>query len=692
MTKEQNCRVVLILLLGWGSLVDAAGPSGPSSTYSADYFAGFNVVTASDILRHIPGANAQLGEDASGRRGGRRGLRSKKDRILINGKRLAGKSNDAEEYLDRLPASRVLRVEIIDGMVTETESGAGARTINVVTTAGGGFGAWEALVRWLPDLRTSVGGKLSYSGVFRSLNFDAGISARPWDSYRSRVDLEVVDGIQTEQTLETRERTARNTEFTASVRASPADDHSLAINLLFDNVSFDGWDRAEILVPAAGNPPISVEYSEESIRLDRSTFEIGGTYEYQFNDASLLQFLLIANARDVDRASHETVFGTDRRVIERSIETRFEDAAETVWRGTWFVSGDSGNAFNMGVEFAVNTLDKESNVFEGLLEPLPPVQIPNADQSIREDRAELFASYSRTLSRTEVRFGLAAEYSEFDQQGSDVSLSRTLSFVKPSINIAYSGMRNWRHFLTFRRDVGQLDFGDFVASIDRIDGEIRAGNPNLRPETSWDLEIGSEYHFSEGAGLVKLRIFHRWIKDVKDLIPLGVDDSQPGNLPRGRHWGVRLNLGSRLDFIGLDNAVVNVYYNWQDSRAIDPFTGQNREISHQKRYDAGVQFRHDIEWFHGAYGFTWSGRGKEFRFDVDRIDVDREQDEIRIFVERRLGASLVVTLSANQVYEPVSMRTRINYDAGRASGIPTSIVHRREVRRRSAMLKLSGTF
>ena len=682
----------MILVLGWGSLADAADWSGPSSTYSADYFAGFNVVTASDILRHIPGANAQLGEDARGRGGQRRGLRSKKDRILINGKRLAGKSNDAEEYLDRLPASRVLRVEIIDGMVTETESSAGARTINVVTTAGGGFGAWETLVRWQPDLRTSVGGNLSYSGVLRSLNFDVSISTRPWDSYRSRVDFEEVDGIQTEQTLETRERTARGTEFAASARVSLAEDQSLAINLLFDNVSRDGWDRAEIFVPAAGNTPMRIEYSDEPNRLDRSTLEIGGTYEYQLNDASLLQFLFLANARDVDRASHETVFGTDGQVIERSIETRIEDAAETVWRGTWFVSGDSGNAFNIGLEFAVNTLDKESDVFEGLLEPLPPIEIPNADQSIREDRAELFANYSRSMLRTEVRFGLAAEYSEFDQQGSDVSLSRTLSFVKPSINIAYSGTRNWRHFLTFKRDVGQLNFGDFVASIDRIDGEIRAGNPNLRPETSWDLEVGSEYHFSDGAGLVKLRILHRWIKDVKDLIPLGVDDSQPGNLPRGRHWGVRLNLGSRLDFVGLDNAVVNAYYNWQNSRVIDPFTGQSREISHMERYDAGVQYRHDIEWFRGAYGFTWSVRGKEYRFDFDRIDIDREQDEIRVFVERRLGASLVLTLSANQVYEPVSTRTRINYDAGRASDIPTSIVHRSEVRWRSATLNLSGTF
>ncbi len=318
MTKEQNCRVVLILLLGWGSPVDAAESSGPSSTYSADYFAGFNVVTASDMLRHIPGANAQLGEDVRGRGRERRGLRSKKDRILIDGKRLAGKSNDAEEYLDRLPASRVLRVEVIDGMVTETESSAGARTINVITTAGGGFGAWETLVRWHPDVRTSVGGKLSYSGVLRSLNFDVGISTRPWDSFRSRVDLEEVDEFQTEQTLETRERTAQNTEFTASFRVSPADDHFLAINLLFDNVSFDGWDRAEVFVPAAGNPPISVEFSEEPIRLDRSTLEIGGTYEYQLNDASLLQFLLLSNARDVDRGSKARSASSTRPFMSRT--------------------------------------------------------------------------------------------------------------------------------------------------------------------------------------------------------------------------------------------------------------------------------------------------------------------------------------------------------------------------------------
>ncbi len=54
-----------------------------------------------------------------------------------------------------------------------------------------------------------------------------------------------------------------------------------------------------------------------------------------------------------------------------------------------------------------------------------------------------------------------------------------------------------------------------------------------------------------------------------------------------------------------------------------------------------------IERIRGAYGISWSGEGREHRFDVDRIDIDRANDTVRIFIERRLRGSLILKPAAN---------------------------------------------
>jgi outer membrane receptor protein involved in Fe transport len=246
--------------------------------------------------------------------------------------------------------------------------------------------------------------------------------------------------------------------------------------------------------------------------------------------------------------------------------------------------------------------------------------------------------------------------------------------------------------LTLRRDVSQLDFEDFVAYIDPWDDEIRAGNPDLLPETSWDLEVGSEHHFDENAGLLKLSLFHRWVEDVNDLILLEPDDSQPGNLPDGRHWGVQADFGIRLDRLGISNAVINGSYKWQDSETTDPFTGETRPFQGQERYEASLEFRHDLERLRGAYGFSWSAEGREYRFDVDRTDVDTDAGSVQMFIERRIGRSLILKLSARQLHEPLSRRTRLNYDPDRATGIRDTREIRSSTWSRSVTLTLSGTF
>jgi outer membrane receptor for ferrienterochelin and colicins len=187
-------------------------------------------------------------------------------------------------------------------------------------------------------------------------------------------------------------------------------------------------------------------------------------------------------------------------------------------------------------------------------------------------------------------------------------------------------------------------------------------------------------------------ILHRWVEDVEDLIPLDLDDSQPGNLPDGRHWGINVVFGLRFEDLGLPGAVLNGYYTWQASDVIDPFSGETRPFLDQKQFEAGFEFRHDIERFRGAYGVSWSGEGRRHRYDVDRVDSDWNDDAIEMFIERRLRGSLILRLTANQIYEPRSERTRFNYQFGRSTGIHTSAVRRDQILRRFVTLSLSGAF
>jgi len=683
-----------IVVLVFSSAAASSAGRADLTVYPADYFANLNVISARDMVRRIPGSEAQLPQNPAGGGGDqRRGLRDKTDRILIDGNKLTGKANETDEFLGRIPASKVLRIEVFDGIKTETESDAGARTINVITSGeAGGSGTWEVSLRWLDGLRTTMGASLGYSGQIKSANVALGINATPNGSLTHRSDIESVAGIPVNRVLERRTRNAHRVETTGSVRMPLSATRSLQINGLYEKEPRSGGNHDDIFVFRTDGSPSLIAFSDEPMRRTREIWEIGGTYEHQLTDTNLVQVLFLRNENDNDRDSRKTVIDIDGRIVEQNHEIRDEHGEETVLRGTWFARREAGGKFDLGLELAINTLDKRVALFEGQSEPLPPVVIPNADQVIREDRAEIFANYSFSFSNLRARLGLAAEYSEFDQQGSDVSQNRTLDYIKPSVDLSYDGAKDRRYFLTLKRDVSQLQFDDFIASIDPVDREIRAGNPDLLPETSWNLEAGSEHRFSEDTGLLKLRLFHRWVEDVYDLIPLDLDDSQPGNLPDGRHWGISAVLGIRFQDLGLSGAVLNGFYTWQDSEVIDPFTGESRPFLNQKRFEAGFEFRHDIERFRGAYGISWAGEGRRYRYDVDRVDIDWNDDAVEIFIERRLGGSRILKLTANQIYEPRSERERLNYANGRATGIQTSTVNRKQVLRRFVTLSLSGTF
>jgi len=105
---------------------------GATITYDASFFDQYEPISALDMLRWIPGTSDIIPTRRFGGGGGgggqERGFGSGGDQVLINGKRLSGKSNDISSAVMRIQARSVDRIEVIRG----TASGLDVRTEGIL--------------------------------------------------------------------------------------------------------------------------------------------------------------------------------------------------------------------------------------------------------------------------------------------------------------------------------------------------------------------------------------------------------------------------------------------------------------------------------------------------------------------------------------------------------------------------------
>ena len=122
-----------------------ASADGSKVTYEASYFQSYQSVTAADMLRWVPGG-AELMPSGPGRGSSdKRGFGSGGDQVLINGKRISGKSNDIASALQRIQATVVTRIEVIRGTTPGLDVRSEGTLINIVLdgAVSGGAGSWQ---------------------------------------------------------------------------------------------------------------------------------------------------------------------------------------------------------------------------------------------------------------------------------------------------------------------------------------------------------------------------------------------------------------------------------------------------------------------------------------------------------------------------------------------------------------------
>ena len=652
--------------------------AGSVVVYDSEYFAPYNPITAEDMLNRIPGTEGLFGNFGQ-QQEERRGLRSNTDQILIDGKRLTGKENQSTTFLEKLPAKAVERIELITGNVRELDTDVGVRVINVVLQedAGTGSGVAQIGAFTFSGGQSRPMGSITYNGSAGNLSYTASAQVRPGLSPADVVDVITAPNGDRLSVIE-EERRQKQTQYEArgSLTYNWEKGQTLQVNGLVTHFPRNNTDTTITFLDPGDGSLNEAGTVVDRIRGDDTTWEVSGDYSQSLSKSMNFTGLFIYSQSTIDRDN-----ANFSRIVEDLMplggDTRAQKSTEKILRGTinWNIA--KKHDLELGVEGAINTLDKDLGFFSVINDIAVDIPIINSDQEITEDRVEAFTTHSwKPITGLEIETGLAAEYSPLTQIGSDVGTERSFTFVKPSLDIWYNADEATQMWFSARRDVGQLDFDDFVATVNREDNEVLSGNPELAPEKSWDFEIGAERRLSNGAGVVNGRVFYRRVNDVKDLIPLGLTDSQPGNLGSGNHYGAEVEASVRFGRFTDVDAVLSGSVLIQDSEVADPFTGVSRRFGNQPEYELSLEGRHDVQSLGLSYGFDFTKKGPTIESDFNEFDDKATTVDMRLFLEQTITQGTILRVFWANMLKVTNKRDRTIFVPNQASGI----IDRREFR------------
>jgi outer membrane receptor for ferrienterochelin and colicins len=590
-----------------------AASTAPSSTtlaprtengrqiYDAAAFTRFAPQTARDMVGQIPGFTiTQVSGD--------RGLGEATQNVLINGQRISGKGDSAEAVLGRTPAKSVVQLEIADG-ATFNISGLNGQVLNVVTKPDSFSGNFA----WRPEFRSQLeprwyNAEVNISGTLGKGNYTIGLNNN--DSFRNgfrglEVNRNAAGGL-----LYSRNQVATFYGDRPHIGAS----YSLKSDsgsIFNTKVSYEQFIFRRNVASRRFETALADINELSTGREDEWSTETSTDYEF----AALGGRLKLVNYNRFEHSPSKSLFRRDPVGGATPTGSRFDqivDEGEIVLRSEFKWKGGK-NDWQISLEGARNFLDSSAELSElvssGAFVPRP---LPGANSRVEEKRAQIILSYGRPLAKDlTLQTTLGGEYSKLSQTGANGQIR---SFIRPkgSVSLAWKATPRLDVNMRLQRKVGQLNFFDFLASVDLQDANNNAGNAELVPPQSWlaDVEINRSFGT---AGSIKLKVEAESISDIVDQIPISATEEAIGNLPSARRIRGQINASFLLDSIGWKGAKLDLEFAAQKTALRDPLTGINRPISERGLYGYSIDFRHDIPNTNWAWGvFAEYGRDTGF--------------------------------------------------------------------------------
>ncbi|APG62079.1 hypothetical protein LPB140_03795 [Sphingorhabdus lutea] len=560
--------------------------------YTAEQFTRFAPQNALDMADQIPGFSIK---DISNERG----LGSASQNVLINGKRISGKSTDARSILSQIPAKNVIQLEIIEGS-TLNIGGLSGQVLNLISAEGQWSGTfdWQGQIRphrgfmWR-DAEVNITGPALGGKLALGINNEAG--------RRGGVGQEIVTDANDNLIL-FRDRATNNRfdnpQISMTFNREAGNGNIFNLNASYARFFFRRNQSATLI---DNNQIVGEEFPRGGE--DEWNSEISTDYEFSLGKGTLKLIGYYRFEHSPSFSSFETRF-SDMRPARGSRFERDMDESERIIRAEYRWNKGPNN-WQFAGEYAHNFLDSKSRLFT--LQPNGQYigqMLPHPNSRVEENRFNASVNFNRALHpKLNLQVNLAGEFSEISQEGAG-GLTRQFWRPKGKITLAYKYSPSTDINFIAERKVGQLDFGDFISSVDVQQNNNNAANPDLVPPQSWLFTIDANQSLGK-LGSLNINFNAEKISDIVDQIPIGPNGEAPGNLPRATQYWMGGKASLLLDQLGVRGGKLDLNILLQNSRLRDPLLGNIRQISGNTQTHWFVEFRQDIpnsDWAWGASG------------------------------------------------------------------------------------------
>lgn len=681
-------NVLMILILQTGSPANAAQPGIPESVgsnddtviYPASFFTSYQPVSALDMVEQIPGFQISDGD-------GSRGFAGAGGNVLINGERPSSKQDSVSSILLRVPASRVSQIKLIRGNTGRFDAGGQAQLVNVIVDNSRRAWTWSSTVEQdLDSGGPTPSGRLSVVDRAGNTTWGAGISASTSFFGNTMKERLLIAGVDAENRDEFERRRSRTLRLNAN-SASAFGEVTLRLNSEVVFRKSDFLERSRRTPLSDPGPPFNLNQESDDTELE---IEFGGDLEWQPAPQWEAKLIGLHNSRIVDDENREILIAAPLPPELRRQSILDATQRESIGRFELDWTATPARLLEFDLETALNALDNALVLRTGDDGELIPVDVPGANNRVEELRGDLELRDTWQLGTFSLESALGAELSRISQSGAGTP-DREFFFLKPSLTLVHAPHERTLNRIRFRREVAQLNFGDFVSSANFSDDDIDRGNPDLEPQQTWAAEISTERRFGR-LGVAKLTAFHHWITDVQDLLPVGDRFEVPGNIGDGRRWGLEAEGTIPLMAIGMKQARIDLEARWEDSSVTDPVTGEDRRFSGQRRYALEGELRQDLVDIGWAWGIESDYVDRSVRFELDELDIDDRGVDVEAFIETTRYFGVKMQLTLQNLLNREFLRDRSVFDGPRGSS-PVQFREARDLRRgRSVVLSVSGAF
>lgn len=651
-----------------------------SKSYTPADFVRFAPRTALDMLRQVPGfAIEGVSQE--------RGLGQASGNVLINGQRISGKSNDAVTELGRIAASSVVRIDIVDG-ATLNIAGLSGQVANVIAKSGGAKGQFE----YRPEFRARntdpvlTRGAVSVSGETGPIGYTIGL--------RNDANAGGANGVTT-----ILNGSGQVTDVRQEYFAQFFDQPKLSGSIKYDgpgsqvgnlNGSFQLFILDFIEVSRRSGPG-QIDRMRRFVQTeDEHNYEIGGDYEWALG-VGRLKLIGLHRFEHSPSVTNSIISFADDAPSIGSRFTQTGDESETVGRVEYRLKSGRTD-WQFSGEAAFNSLDNVSGLF--VLDPdgeFVETPLPGGTAKVTEKRYEIAVTYGRTLSpKLSIQASLGGEYSKLEQTG---EFGKTRTFYRPKGFLSAAWKPNPRLDVNAKleRRVGQLNFFDFLSSVNLGGGSQNTSNPDLVPPQSWDAEV--EFAQNLGSyGNTNLKLFGRLIDDIVDQIPIGATGEAPGNIERATVLGVTWRNTLQMEPLGLKGGRLDTRLELLRTRLDDPLTGDSRPISGETVRYAEAVFRYDLPETDWAFGSSVSHFKPSKIYRLSQLIYANEGPVfMNVYVENKDVLGLTARATIGNILGANSILDRVNY-AGRRTDPIAFVEQRRRTIGPIFSFAVSGSF